>query len=166
MDIPVKEWLWPNWATFTTTLLVLAFSYYLFRKHLFGPTREFMKKRSNFIDKNIKDSIQAKDQAQKELDNAQKEFDKSIKDAASYLEGKMSVADQKAQQLIDNTKADLSQLKETTREALSNAEAEARKNLKKEVAEISIAAASKVLQREIDEKDSAKLVDDFIKDIN
>ncbi len=165
MDIPVKEWLWPNWTTFVVTLAVLAFSYYLFKKHLWEPTRAFVKKRENFIAKNIKDSKDAKLQSESELEKAQKHLNKTIEESNKYLDAQMNEASKKAQTLIENAKVDIENMKVSTREALATAEVQAAKKLKEEVAKLSVAAASKILEKEIDSKTSKKLVNDFIKDI-
>ena len=165
MDIPVREWLWPNLTTFITTLLVLIFSYYLFKKHLFEPTRKFLKKREDFISKNIQNSVSQKEQAQSILQDAQSHFDKTISDSSNYLDKQMNLANKKAQKLVDNTKSEMQALRKSTQESLHNAQKEARQNLKNEVATLSLVAASKILEKEIDDKDSKKLIDEFIKEI-
>ena len=163
MEIPIKEWLWPNIPTFITTLGVVTMMYLLFRRYLFKPMRQFLNKRSDFIAKELKESQQNKIKSEKLLDEAQKDFEDKIVKSQEYAQKFIDDAKNESAQLVSDTKKELKVWREDQEKKLEQDTDKARQKLYEEVAKLSIEASKKILDKELNEKTYEKLVDDFIK---
>ncbi len=163
MDIPIKEWLWPNIPTFLTTLGVVAMMYLLFKRYLFKPMRDFLNKRSDFIAKEIKQSEKNKTESEKMLKQAQDDFEKKMVKSRTYAQKFIDEAKSASNKLIKDTKEELKGWREDQDKKLKQDTENARKKLYDEVAKLSVEASKKILDKEINEEVYEKLVNDFIK---
>ena len=163
MEIPIKEWLWPNIPTFITTLGVVTMMYLLFRRYLFKPMRQFLNKRSDFIAKELKEAQKNKLTSEKLMDDAQKDFEQKIVKSQEYAQKFIDDAKSESAKLISDTKKQLKGWREDSEKKIHQDTIKARQKLYDEVAKLSIEASKKILDKELNEKTYEKLVDDFIK---
>ena len=66
--------------------------------------------------------------------------------------------------IVEETKNEVASMKEKARKDIENERIQMKEQLSKEVIDVALAAASKVVEREVSEKDNKKIIDDFIKD--
>lgn len=149
------------WTALFVLLNTLAI-FFVARKFLFKPVHKLISDRQAEIDAMYAEADRQKQQAEgmakelgEKLQNAQNESDRIVKDALTRAETKereiVAAARNEAQAVLDKAAQDAE--KEKLR-ALNEA--------KDEIASISIGIAEKVLQRQLDDGDQTKLVDEFI----
>ena len=66
--------------------------------------------------------------------------------------------------ILNETTAEVSQMKEKARKDIENERIQMKEELSKEVIDVALLAASKVVEREVSKEDNEKLIDNFIKD--
>lgn len=137
----------------------------IIKKFLFKPVKAAMDKRQAAIDKQYADAAAAKSDAEKSrleweqtLATASETADSMILDAerSAKLRGEKVIADakEKADDIIRRAEDDA---------ALSRRRAE--EEIKKEIADVSVALTSKLLEKEVSEADHRRLIDSFIGEI-
>jgi F-type H+-transporting ATPase subunit b len=148
--------------TFIIQIVNLFIQVLLIKKFLFKPINEILEKRRNLADKSIKEAREAQDEAdslkvqyEESLTNAHAEAAKIVSEAQKEAEGKAETivreAEQQANALKAKATADIEQEK---KKAINEA--------KDEIGGLAMEIAGKVVEKEINEADHKKLIDDFI----
>ncbi len=87
------------------------------------------------------------------------------KQAAEVVAQSVSQAQEQAQQILEDAHDDAEQTIKRAKTESDFIRKNARNEMRDEVANLSVALAGKILQREVTEEDHAKLVDDFLKKV-
>ena len=152
------------WTAFFVLMNTLAF-FFVAKKFLFVPVKNMIDSRQKEIDAMYdaagaaKESAQALENEYKEkLAQAQQTSDRMVKDAVARGQNRqdeiISQANAEARAILDKAAADIAQEK---KKALNDA--------KNEISELAMAIAEKVVGRELNDVDQAKLVDEFINEL-
>tara|TARA_B100001750_G_C15193504_1_gene440044 strand:- start:167 stop:646 length:480 start_codon:yes stop_codon:yes gene_type:complete len=148
------------WSVITFLLLLV-----VLKKIAWGPIILALEDREN----NIKDALNAAEEAKKEAEKVSSDYEQSIKDA--QIKSQKIIADSKeaAEKVKESIEAKASEKAEAMLKDAKvqiNAEKESAINEIKEIAvDLSIQAASKVIQRNVDTDDNRKLINDTISKI-
>ena len=132
---------------------------------LYKPVRKYMDARSAGVAKELQDVSDAQEQLRVEQGKAQEQLAAARKQAADVVAQSVSQAQEQAQQILEDAHSDAEQ---TIKRAHTESEfmlKNARNEMRDEVANLSVALAGKILQREVKQDDHAKLVDDFLKKV-
>ena len=152
------------WTAFFVLMNTLAI-FFVAKKFLFVPVKNMIDSRQKEIDAMYdaagaaKESAQALENEYKEkLAQAQQTSDRMVKDAVARGQNRqdeiISQANAEARAILDKAAADIAQEK---KKALNDA--------KNEISELAMAIAEKVVGRELNDVDQAKLVDEFINEL-
>ena len=152
------------WTAFFVLMNTLAI-FFVAKKFLFVPVKNMIDSRQKEIDAMYdaagaaKESAQALENEYKEkLAQAQQTSDRMVKEAVARGQNRqdeiISQANAEARAILDKAAADIAQEK---KKALNDA--------KKEISELAMAIAEKVVGRELNDVDQAKLVDEFINEL-
>ena len=153
---------------FWTSLFVLLNTLAIFfvgKKYLFGPVKQMIDSRQQEIDAMYRDAGEAKDQAQamrseyqRKLDEAQSTGERIVRDAVTRGQNReeeiIRQANQSADAIMEKASADIAREK---KKAMNEA--------KDEIADMALTIAGKVVGRELNGRDQAKLVDQFINEL-
>ena len=151
-----------NLSTIGFSAINILVLFILLKLILFGPITKLMNTRSERIKKNIADAETNKAQAE-ELKNKYQEQVKKIKEETNYI---MDEAKRKAQaeaeDLLRKAKAEAEMILEKARQEGTAEAQKALEGAKKQIAGLALAAASKVIQKNMDNETNRKLVEEFI----
>ena len=137
--------------TFVATILNLFIQVYLIKRFLFKPINEILEKRKAHADAEIQDATKAKEEAQA----MKAEYEENMQNAKNKASEMLREASRQAAALKEKAEADIVQEK---RKAVNE--------LKDEIGGMAMEIAGKVIEREVNEKDHAKLIDDFISQVD
>ena len=126
-----------DWGIIWPIVNIVVF-YLLLRKFLFGPVSEVMEKRKKMISSDLDDAAQTKAEAEE------------IK--------------QEYQNKMDQTKEEIALMRENARKDIEAEKQKTIAGLQTEIAGIALMAASKVVEKEANDKGNEKLLDDFLKE--
>ncbi|SJZ67285.1 F0F1 ATP synthase subunit B [Garciella nitratireducens] len=145
---------------FNTVILFLALRHFLFK-----PVNNLMQRRKDEISQNLKDAEKAKLEAnelkaiyQQKIDAAQEESHQIVKEAVRKGENRreeiLQQAQEESKRMIKNAQLEISREKEKAME-----------ELKDDIIEISLAAASMIIQKKLDQESHEKLIEQYIEEM-
>ena len=148
-----------------TQLINLLLLFLLLKHFLFKPVQNILNARQAEIDKSYADAVTAQTRAEELRD----EYEKGISDAKAEAADIAKAASRKAQahydEVVGTAKADAARLREKAEAQIEQEKKKAMNELKDEISGIAVDIASKVVEREIDEKDHEELISEFIKGV-
>ncbi|MBE7029493.1 MAG: F0F1 ATP synthase subunit B [Clostridia bacterium] len=140
-------------------LLIL---FLLMKKFLFVPVKKVIDARQKEIEKNIsdaenlkKDALNMKDEYAEKLAQAKKEADNIIKSATK-------TAQLREEEIIKDANNKASDIIKKADKQIENSKKEALNELKEEVSAIATSIAEKIIEKDINEKDHERLIEEFI----
>lgn len=148
-------------ATLLAQIVAFVLLIWFVNKFLWGPLSTMMEARQ----KRIADGLAAGEKGKKELELAEKRAVDALKDAKAQAAEIMIQAEKRGTEIVEEAKGKARE--EGARiVAAANAEIEqevnrAREEIRGKVAEISVAAAAKIIGREVDAKAHDKLIKDL-----
>ncbi|MDX8389543.1 MAG: F0F1 ATP synthase subunit B [Mariprofundaceae bacterium] len=148
--------------TFIGQIVIFLSLVYLMMKHLYGPLNDALEARSHKIAEGLAAADAGKDAAAK----AELEAKKMIDEAKTRAHDIVSSAEKRAAAVAEGEKdkahAEALLIVDAAREEAGSELERARLSLRKEVADLSLVAAEKILGAELDAKKHAKLIDSVI----
>lgn len=148
-------------AQLVNTLILFLFM----KKLLFKPVSEMMAKRREEIERafnDAQDSTLKADKLQKEyedkLQQAREEARKIVSDASIR-------AQEKADEILSKAQDDAMKLREKAQSDISKERQSVMNELKNEISSIAILAASKIVEKDIDEAKHEQLIHNFIQEV-
>jgi F-type H+-transporting ATPase subunit b len=150
-----------NYYKFIMAALNLLILYFVLRKILFKPVNDFMEKRTQSIRDSIDDAEAKKAEAlamrqdyEAQLASAKSEIEKMMDDAAAR-------AEKEHERLIAEARKEAETLVEKTREKLAYERDEMLREVRNQVASLALAAASKVVEANMNTERNKALVEKF-----
>lgn len=153
-----------NLTLLVQVLVFMAFVWFTM-KFVWPPLSKAMEERQN----KIADGLSAAERGRKELELAQHRVKDDLKQAKAQATDIIEKAKRRASQLLEEAKEEAKQ--EAQRQAKIAHEQllqeinRAKDDLRKQVVELSVAGAERILSREIDLKANSALLDDLIEEI-
>ena len=134
-----------DWGIIWPIVNIVVF-YLLLRKFLFGPVSEVMEQRKKMISSDLDDAAQTKAEAGQIVSDAR------------------ARAKNEYQNKMDQTKEEIALMRENARKDIEAEKQKTIAGLQTEIAGIALMAASKVVEKEANDKGNEKLLDDFLKE--
>jgi F-type H+-transporting ATPase subunit b len=151
-----------NSFKFILAALNLVILFVILRKVLFKPITEFMENRT----KAIADSIESAEAQKTEAAQLKRQYEEQLKSAKTQgekiLENAVSAAEQERERIVTGAKQEAESLLTAAREEIEREHEQMLKDIRSQVAGIALAAASKVLEANMDTESNRQLVEKFI----
>jgi len=148
--------------TFIGQIVVFLVFLGLMKKYLYGPLSDLMEQRSV----KIAEGLAAADAGKEARTKAEAEIAKQLKDARGKAQEILTAAEKRAaeieEEITTKARGDAQQIVDAAREEVGAEVNKARQALRREVADIAMLAAERVLDAELDGKRHAKLIDTVI----
>lgn len=154
-----------NLGTILFQLVVFILLMVIVAKFGVGPVLETMKKRQDYIDQQLDDAEKNRQEAAALLEKQREELKKTREEAHQILEAEKKRAEAQAQEIIAQAKERADRMIREAKEEIATERDKAIASLRDEVAHLSMLLASKVLEREVNEKDHEKEIDAFLKQV-
>lgn len=154
-----------NPSTIVFTLINTLIIFLLYRFLLHNKVMAMMDKRREAINA----EIDAAENAKKEAEEAKTEYAEKLqksKDEADRIvsEAVKRAADREAE-IIADANANAARMKQQAQESIEQEKRRALNEVKDQISEVVVLAASKVCEKEISQKDNADLIDSFLADV-
>ena len=148
------------WGTLSFLVLVL-----LMWKFAFPAVSKAMENRTNRIRKDLDDAERLKSEATTILDQYTAQLQDAKNEANRIIEEARQTADQLRRDLMARAEAEVAELRQRNADDINAAKERTLADLRTQVAEIAIAAAERVVERNLDRDTNAALVDNFISQV-
>ena len=151
-----------NWVTVIANVVNVLVFFALMRHFLFKPVNEIIEKRNALIQGDL-------DEAAKEKEDAIKlktEYEASIADAkqeaADIIDKVKKASAKEHDEAVAKTQEETAKMIADAKESIEADKEKAMSSLRQEIATIAMAAATQVINRNIDEEANKKYLDDFL----
>ncbi len=151
-----------NWVTVIANVVNVLVFFALMRHFLFKPVNEIIEKRNALIQGDL-------DEAAKEKEDAIKlktEYEASIADAkqeaADIIDKAKKASAKEHDEAVAKTQEETAKMIADAKESIEADKEKAMSSLRQEIATIAMAAATQVINRNIDEEANKKYLDDFL----
>ncbi|MCR5184985.1 MAG: F0F1 ATP synthase subunit B [Bacilli bacterium] len=159
----IKNNLIPSWlsllvqlAAFVVLLIIVIFIAY-------KPVKRMLKKRQDYIEQEISDAEKSKAVALTNLAQSEEKILASKKEAALILEKANLEAKKQQEESLNAAREEIAKMKKQAELDIKKSRQEALDDIHKEMVEVAILTSSEILKREVNEKDNARLAEEFIK---
>jgi len=148
--------------TFIGQIIVFLALVFLLRKYLYGPLNDLLEARA----KRIAEGLAAADAGRDAKARAETEIKAQLAEARQKAQEIVSAAERRAAEIneeaVNKARTDAQQIVEAAREEVGAEVEKARQALRREVADLAVLAAERVLDAELDAKRHASLIDKVI----
>lgn len=154
-----------EWTSTVFTLVAFIILYVLLNKYAFKPLFSIMEKRKELVLGQMQDAEENRKQASQLLEDQKVALQAARKDAYDIIEQAKTTGSKQADELIATAKSESNRLKE---EAVRDIESEKNKAvaaLRSQVSGMSVMIASKIIEKQIDEKSQEQLVAEYLKEV-
>ncbi|HEX7058150.1 MAG TPA: F0F1 ATP synthase subunit B [Bacilli bacterium] len=154
-----------EWTTFVYAIIAFGILYYFLQKKAFGPLFGIMEKRRERVLSDIKTAEQNRVQAEKLLEEQKQVLNQARQDAYEIIERAKTTSVREAEEIIRKAKDEAARLQA---EALKDIESEKNKAvaaLRSQVSAMSVLIASKIIEKQIDEKSQAEIVNHYLNEV-
>ncbi|GAC41425.1 F0F1 ATP synthase subunit B [Paenibacillus popilliae] len=153
------------WSSFVWAIIAFLILYFLLQKYAFGPLFGVMEKRRELVKQQLEEAANSRTQAQAHIEEQKQALDSARKEAYDIIEQAKQTSARQADDIIGQAKAETVRLKEEAARDIESEKHKAVAALRNEVSGMSVTIASKLLQKQVDEKDQDQLVDQYLKEV-
>ena len=151
--------------TFIAQICNLFIQVYLIKRFLFKPVNQMLEKRRALADAEIQDAQKAKAEAQA----IKAEYEQNMQEAKTRANEILTTAQKtaaiKSEEVLRDAAQQAAAMKEKAEKDIAQEKRKAVNEIKDEIGGMAMEIAGKVIEREISEKDHAKLIDEFIANV-
>ncbi|MGM0883962.1 MAG: F0F1 ATP synthase subunit B [Bacillota bacterium] len=156
-----------SWHWESTVIAMVAFGvlYWLLSKYAFGPLFDVMEKRRQLVLEQMNTAESSRKAAEQQMEDQKAALQQARKEAYEIIEQARTTSSKQADDIVQTAKSEASRLKD---DALKDIESEKNKAiaaLRSEVGGISVKIASKIIEKQVDEKSQEQLVDQYLKEV-
>jgi F-type H+-transporting ATPase subunit b len=153
-----------NYYKIIMAALNLVILYLILRKLLFKRVGEFMEKRAQSIRDSIKEAETQKAEAQEMKRAYEEQLGSAKSEAEKIMREAMTAAERERTKLILEAKKEAESILDKARERIEEERARMLKDMQTQIASLALAAASKVLEANMDTESNRVLVEKFIEE--
>lgn len=143
-----------------TLILFLGLKHFLFK-----PVQKILAERQEAVDQSLKDAEDARTRAEEAELEYKEKLTAAQEESAELVRTATRRAQQRSDEIIAGAKADAASIRQQNEDELMRERRRAQIELRSEVAGLAVSVAEKVVEREINPEDHARLIDEFIESV-
>jgi len=153
------------WENVVFSIIAFLILYWLLRKFAFGPLFSVMEKRREHVLNELQSAERDRKEAQELLAEQRKALENARKEAHDILEQARITSAKQAEDIISAAKEEANRIKAEALKEIENEKNKAIAQLKSQVSAMSVLIASKIIEKQIDEKTQQELVEHYMKEV-
>lgn len=150
---------------FWATLVMFALFAFVLGKFAWGPLLGIIEEREKSVRSAVEDARTANAEAQKLLEQHREMVREAGRERAELIDKATAEAEQVKNELVARARAEGDQLVQRAREQIEREKSAAIQDLRGQVADLAVEAASRIVTSSLTPENQRKLVDDFIRDL-
>jgi len=140
-----------------TLILFLGLKHFLFK-----PVQKILSERQAAVDQTMQDAEDARSRAEAAETEYTEKLANAKEESAAMLRNATRKAQQRSDEIVAQAKAEAAGIMQHNRDELERERRRAESALRSEVSGLAVMVAEKVVEREINQADHARLIDEFI----
>ena len=153
------------WESFVFAIIAFLILYWLLNRYAFGPLFGIMEKRREQVISNMKSAEESRKEAEQFLEEQKKALEEARKEAYSIIEQSRKVSTKQADDIIEKAKAEADKIKQDMLKEIENEKNKAVSALKSQVCAMSVKIASKISEKQVDEKTQQELINNYLQKV-
>jgi F-type H+-transporting ATPase subunit b len=146
-------------------LLVFLILLALLRKFAFGPLMGMMKQREDHIASEIAAAEKSNEESKKLAEEQRQLLKQSRQESQTMIENAKKAAEEKKEEIMATARAEADRMKEAAKQEIEREKEQAVAALREQVTSLSVLIASKVIEKELSEKDQENLIKEYIQEV-
>lgn len=147
------------------SLINLLLLFLILKKFLYKPVKKVMAQRQQQVDDLYGAADQAKDQANAMKQEYEARLSTAREEADELVRTAVQTAQRKGDQMLAEASDQVAYMKQKAEGDIEREKKQMMQDARKEISDIAVSIASKVVEREISKEDHAQLVDEFIRNV-
>ena len=161
----ISKQIFPSLPALITQLLATFVMFFIVFKFFWKPIKEFIEKRKDFLENELKEAATLKEEAQAAHSLADKRIKEMKVEARKIKEEAENQALEVRKEILLKAEEEAQAKKEKALRDIEKQKLEAQEDIHREIVDVALLAAQKIVEREIDENDNTRLVEDLIKEV-
>lgn len=154
-----------EWSTFFIQIVAFLILYALLQKFAFGPLFGMMEKRRQLVKDQIQTADNNRKQAELLLEEQKQALQQTRKEAYDIIEQAKQTGSKQADDIVHAAREEANRLKDEALKDIENEKNKAVAALRSQVSAMSVLIASKIIEKQIDEKSQEQLVEHYLKEV-
>lgn len=154
-----------HWESTVIAIIAFALLYWLLNKYAFGPLFGVMEKRRQLVTEEIEAAEASRRQAEQLLAEQRQALEEARKEAQEIIESARRTSQLQADEMIRAAREEADRLKNEAIREIQNEKSNAIAALRRQVSGLSVQIASKILERQLDEKAHEQLVEQYLREV-
>ncbi|PYI51131.1 F0F1 ATP synthase subunit B [Paenibacillus flagellatus] len=154
-----------HWESFVFAIIAFLALYFLLNKYAFGPLFGIMEKRREQVQNQIQSAEQNRAEAAKLLEEQKKAIQDARKEAYELIEQARTTSVRQADEIIQQAKDEAVRIKNDAMKDIESEKNKAIVALRSQVSALSVLIASKIIEKQLDEKSQHELIDQYLKEV-
>ncbi len=155
----------PNWISFVVQIAALLVLIAVVIFFAYKPVKKIITERQNYIENNIKQSEIDKATAAQNAKQSEEMIIAGQKKADQLIEEARKTSLDERNRMVEETNQLITKMKDDAQKDIEQSTLDAKDAIRKEMVDLALSASSEILKREINEKDNARLAEEFIRSI-
>ena len=154
-----------NWGSIAYQLLAFLTLLFFLNKFALKPLLGVMEKREQIVNENMDSAEKNRKEAEDFIVQQRKELEKARLEAQEIIQQAKKLSEQQGQDILEQARVNAERLKDSALAEIQREKEQAVTALREQVAGLSVLIASKVIEKELDEKAQQALVQDYLKEV-
>ena len=155
----------PNIWAFLVQLIAFIIMVFVVIKFAYKPVRKFLDKRREYIANNLKEAEEKNSEANKNIQESITSVNSSKNEAIKIIQDAKKESEIQREKMLEETNAQLQEKRLQAQEDIKKEQEKAIKQVHDDVVSLAYQATKSILEREVNEDDDKKLVDEFVSDL-
>ncbi|GAE33638.1 F0F1 ATP synthase subunit B [Halalkalibacter akibai] len=137
----------------------------LLSKFALKPLLGVMENREKIVNDNLDSAEKNRKEAEEFIVQQRKELEKARVEAQEIIQQAKKLSEQQGQDILEQARVNAERLKDSALAEIQREKEQAVVALREQVASLSVLVASKVIEKELNEKDQEQLVQEYLKEV-
>lgn len=161
----IEAKLFPNIWAFLVQFIAFIIVALLVIKLGYKPVRKYLDKRRELLDNEVNEAKKLNADAKENFLKSEKALADTKKGATSIIEDAKKEANAKKEEILNEAFFEASKTKEKALLDIEKTKESVKKKLQDEIINVALDASSKILKREVNEKDNKRIINQFVDDL-
>ena len=150
---------------FVATICNLFIQMYLIKRFLFKPINNMLQNRKELADAEIQEAVKAKEEALAMKNEYEQSISEAREKAGEIVASAQKTASLQSEEILRDAARQANAMKAKAESDIAQEKRKAVNEIKNEIGDLAVEIAGKVIEREINEEDHTKLIDEFIANV-
>lgn len=162
MEIFYQSFVGIKWFSLVVTICNTLITYFIIKKFLYKPVRKMMAAREDEVSGMYSEAKRSQDEAEEMRADYTQRLAKAKEEAAEITKNATHRATVRSEEILKETSQQAADMMRKAELSIDQERKKARNEIKEEITGLSVMIASKVVEKDIDENDHKRMIEDFI----